>query len=69
MHYSSSKVVKDIMKTNPNYVYEDSLLSEMIAIMVREKVNELPVIDKDRKIIGEVNFLKVIAYYLKNTDS
>jgi len=34
--------------------------------MIREKVNELPVINQNHQIIGEVNFLEVIDYYLKN---
>jgi len=66
MMYSSAKTIKDIMTTNPNYVFKDTSLSEMIKIMIREKVNELPVINKDHQIIGEVNFLEVIEYYLKN---
>ncbi|HHE37056.1 MAG TPA: CBS domain-containing protein [Candidatus Cloacimonetes bacterium] len=68
MLYSSAKTVKDIMTTNPSYVFEDTLLLEMIRIMIREKVNELPVVDKQHQVIGEVNFLEVIDYYLKNID-
>ncbi len=66
MAYSSAKKVKDIMNTVPSYVYEDMFLSEMIRIMTKEKVNELPIIDNNKKIIGEVNVIEIIDYYLKN---
>jgi CBS domain-containing protein len=67
MMFSSAKTVKDIMTTNPSYVFEDTALSEMIKILIREKVNELPVVDKELHVIGEVNFLEVIQYYLKES--
>jgi CBS domain-containing protein len=68
MDYSTATSVKDIMTTNPEYVYETTSLAELIKIMIREQVNEVPVIDKDRRVIGEVNFLEIIAYYLKVHD-
>jgi len=60
------KVVRDIMNGAPAFVFENTSLSEMVMIMMREKINELPVVNKKRQIIGEVNILEVIAYYLKN---
>jgi len=57
MEYSTAKLAKDIMNTNPIYVFEDTPLAEMITIMTREKVNELPIVDKNLKILGEVNVL------------
>jgi len=65
LSYSSAKLVEDIMINSPSFVYEETSLSEMVQIMIREKVNELPVIDQNRKIIGEVNILEVISYYTK----
>jgi CBS domain-containing protein len=66
MEYSAAKLAKDIMNTSPIYVFEDTPLAEMITIMTREKINELPVVDKKQKIIGEVNVLEIIAKYLMN---
>jgi len=66
MEYSAAKLAKDIMNTSPIYVFEDTPLAEMITIMTREKINELPVVDKNQKIIGEVNVLEIIAKYLMN---
>ena len=63
LDYSSAKKVADIMNPNPFFVYKETMLSETIKIMVREQVNELPVIDSKKKIIGEVNVLEIITYY------
>lgn len=61
-----AKKTEDIMNKNPAFVFEDSLLSDMIKIMHKEKVNELPVLDSNMKIIGEVNVLEIITYYRTN---
>jgi CBS domain-containing protein len=68
MEYTTAQKASDIMNPKPVFVYEDTLLSEMISIMMRERVNEMPVVDKQLHVIGEVNILKIIAYYLKNTE-
>jgi len=66
MNYSSAKKVKDIMNRVFSLVFEDMYLTEMIRIMIKEKVNELPVINKNYEIIGEVNVLEIISFYQKN---
>jgi len=66
IEYSNAKLAKDIMNTNPIYVFEDTPLAEMITIMTREKINELPVVDQNLKILGEVNVLEIIAKHLMN---
>ena len=66
MEYSSAKKVKDIMNRVCSYAFEDMYITEMIRIMIKEKVNELPVINKNFEIIGEVNVLEIISFYLKN---
>lgn len=60
------KVIRDIMNGAPAFVFENTPLSEMVSIMMREKINELPVVNRKRQIIGEVNTLEIIDYYLKN---
>ena len=64
VEYTNAKAVKDIMNNDPSYVYKDTTLKEMVKIMIEEKINELPVVDKNLKVIGEVNIMELIAYYL-----
>ena len=61
--FSDASCIKDIMTEPPNFVYEDTTISEMIEIMTKEKINELPILNSNQNIVGEVNILEVITYY------
>jgi len=65
MEYSNAQKVEDIMNTVCSYAFDDSMISDVIRIMIREKTNELPVVDKEFRVIGEINVLEIIMYYLK----
>lgn len=64
----SARTVKEIMKKNPFYVYESDTLSDMAKILMKEKINELPVVDKDMKLIGQVNVYEAIKSYLESAE-
>lgn len=68
LEYTSAQKAGEIMNQRPVYVYEDSLISDMVSIMTRERINEMPVVDEQKHVIGEINILNVIVYYLKHTD-
>lgn len=61
----SAKTAEDIMRTDPLYVYETDSLEDAATIMMESKINELPVIDKKRVIIGQINMYEIIEAYLK----
>lgn len=69
MDYLNARVAGDIMSMRPNYVFKDTPLDKMVDIMIEDKSNELPVVNKDMEVIGEVNVLEVIAYALKNQET
>ncbi len=60
-----AKTVSDIMDPQPCFVEESTSLSDMAGILIREKINELPVVDKDKRVIGQVNVYEIITEYLK----
>ena len=60
-----TKTAEDIMKTDPLFVYETDSLEDAAKIMKESKINELPVIDKDRILIGQINMYEIIEAYLK----
>jgi CBS domain-containing protein len=64
--YSNAQKVSDIMNNLCSYALNDALITDIIRIMIREKINELPVVDKDFKVIGEINVLEIIQFYLEN---
>ncbi len=59
------ETVAEIMDDNPHFVYESTTLSEMARILMQEKINELPVLDDEHRVIGQVNIYEVIKAYLK----
>jgi CBS domain-containing protein len=63
--FSNAKTAEDIMNKNPNYVYEHTNIKKLITIMISEKINEVPVIDKNFKLVGEVNVMEIIAKWLE----
>lgn len=56
--------VQDIMDENPCYVKGSISLSEMADILIRERINELPVVDDDMHLVGQINIYEVIMEYL-----
>ena len=52
---------KDIMTTDPTYVFEDILVEEALAIMYQKKINVLPVLDKVKSPIGVIRMLDIIG--------
>lgn len=60
--------IEELMNEDPCFVEESTSLSDVARIMIREKVNELPVVDNEHRVIGEVNVYEIIAAYLKDSE-
>jgi len=52
--------VRDIMDLRPRYATRDTPLAEAIQIMVRERLTELPVVDRHLRLTGEVRALDLL---------
>jgi predicted transcriptional regulator len=63
-HFTKEKI-RDIMNEDFRYVTDDTSVSDMVQVMIGEEINELPVVDENRKVIGEVNMLEAVAYYVR----
>lgn len=53
----------EIMDTEPSYVTEDSSLAEAAKIFLRDKINELPVVDSEMHLVGQISFYEIIMEY------
>lgn len=49
----------------PIFVYEDDNLLKILGKMLEEKVQELPVVSKEEKIIGDLNCLEILKGFWK----
>ena len=57
---ASARVAADIMISPPLYVEEDEYIGNALSIMVSERIFELPVLDKNGRVIGDLNFLEIM---------
>ena len=62
---SEGRTVAGMMNDNPRFVCESTTLSEMATILMHEKINELPVVDNEHRVIGQVNVYEAINAYLR----
>ena len=60
--------VEEIMKRRVRTVKEDTTVEEAASIMVKERINRIPVIDNDRKVIGIVARADVLRFMVDKKD-
>ena len=63
------KNAADIMISPPLRVTEETTLGEMARILMDEGINELPVVDKQERLIGQVNMYETIKAFLGNKET
>ena len=61
LRYTPFALARDIMGT-PIYVTRDTKLQDALEKMVSELINELPVVDGDGKIIGDLNAFELLKF-------
>ncbi len=59
-----AKTAADLMHTPAVRVTEETTLGEMARLLMREAINELPVVDVQERLIGQVNVYETIKAYL-----
>jgi|GEM_PF-6611452 len=60
---TNSFIIDDLMEDNPNYVFMNSLLKDVIKEMLLNNRLQVPIVDFDRRIIGEITFLNIIRIF------
>ncbi|MFQ5867395.1 MAG: CBS domain-containing protein [bacterium] len=58
---------KDLILHPPVYVTEEDNLENAVKLMVENELDELPVVDKELKVIGELNILEILSVWLIKT--
>jgi len=61
LHLLSSDHARDIMSA-PVSVKPDDEVQMAIDLMLSSNLNEIPVVDKNDKVLGEINFLGIISH-------
>jgi CBS-domain-containing membrane protein len=59
------QTVRDVMNNEPRWVRTDTGLQDMARVLLEEKITELPVVDKAKRLIGQVSMYEIIKAYLQ----
>jgi CBS domain-containing protein len=59
------KTAVDLMHKPPVRVTEETSLGDMARLLIREAINELPVVDENERLIGQVNVYETLKAYLE----
>ncbi len=68
LHLLSSDYARDIM-SSPISVKPDDEVQKAIDLMLYNNLYEIPVVDKDGRVVGEVNFLGIISHSVWQRDT
>ena len=60
-----AKTAADLMHSPAVWVTEETTLDEMAKLLIREAINELPVVDENEHLVGQVNVYETIKAYLE----
>ncbi len=60
---------ENIMNDDPYSVTEDTQMHDLAKILIRDVINELPVVDTTGKIIGQINVYEIIDEFLRRHDA
>lgn len=61
---TGAKTAADLMISPPVRVTEETTLGQMAGLLMKEGINEVPVVDEHEHLIGQVNMYEAINAYL-----
>jgi len=61
----SSETAKDLIPHPPAYVIDDDDLETAFRKMMENRLEEIPVVSKDMKIVGDLNLLELFEVWLR----
>ncbi|MDH7516974.1 MAG: CBS domain-containing protein [Candidatus Thermoplasmatota archaeon] len=68
-HYGLDINVEEVMSKNPISTFFEEKIMDVILKMKQHKVKQLPVVDKDNKLLGEIKLRHLIDSYTKEQSS
>ena len=60
--------VKDVMNTDPYLLYEEDTILSASKFMKQERIRNLPVVDKEKKLVGLITLREIISTFSTNPD-
>jgi len=60
----SAQTAEDLALRKPAYVFEDDSFERLMEVMFRYDINEIPVVNSERVIVGNINMLEILSAWV-----
>jgi CBS domain-containing protein len=67
MSMITAETAKDIMQKNPLFTTENELVETLLEKMIRSNVNEIPVIDREKRVIAYLTIVDLLSFLIKSS--
>lgn len=54
------------MNPEVNFVFDDDPIEKAFSLLFQNNVGEIPVVDKDEKLIGDLNIIELLVLWNQN---
>jgi CBS domain-containing protein len=65
LDFLSSETAGDLALRKPAYVREEDPLERLLGVLFRYDINEIPVVDAEGRIVGNLNMLELLKAWLE----
>ena len=66
MSMITAETAKDIMQKNPVFTTENELVETLLKKIIQRKVQEIPVIDREKRVIANLTIVDVLRFLIKS---
>ena len=67
MSMITAETAKDIMQKNPLFITENELVETLLEKMIRSNVKEIPVIDREKRVIAYLTIVDLLRFLIKSS--
>ena len=69
MSMITAETAKDIMQKNPAFTTENELVETLLKKMIQRKVQEIPVLDKEKRVIANLTIVDLLRFLIKSNQN
>jgi CBS domain-containing protein len=66
MSMITAETAKDIMQKNPVFTTENELVETLLKKIIQRKVQEIPVLDKEKRVIANLTIVDLLRFLFKS---
>jgi len=66
MSMITAETAKDIMQKNPVFTTENELVETLLKKIIQRKVQEVPVLDREKRVIANLTIIDLLRFLIKS---